>query len=699
MKARKLLALILACLCMLSLWSCKQEQEGDSEQTVVTSNISEWTIVYSQSSVAAKKLAENLRDSIKGKSGVELSVRSDYEADSDQKEILVDDTNRALSATALEKATDVVFCIEKQGNKIAINTSFDSLFDRAFTYFVATYVDGTQLNLPETMSYVSEVFDFIRLISDRESDYRIIYSENADPAVKELVNTLVQDIHSIGHAYVSAELDTEIKVQDDNACEILIGKVNRAACDSVYDSLDYSDYAVSVSGNRIILAGWSHLTIKLAVNKFTDIIRSVADEKNTLIDRSLLDITGASSYFGKADVPDYTDGEVSAVYNCNDDVIQLFIPGTTAAGFQNYRRTLEASGYTLYSENSFNSNLYAVYNHQAKQQSIFLSYTAFESVTKITVSPKEEMLSLTPENPDTKLSKTRFTCLAVGDNGDGTNNGETANGTSIVITLEDGRFVIIDGGTNVSSEVERIYNFISENKPSSHDKPVIAAWILTHPDGDHWGAMYGFSQKYAGKVTLEKIIYNIFDSSVQFDMKESAQSAGDNVHNKIVPEIASNLKCNTLIKVHTGQKFYIGNALFEVLYTHEDLYPEMIGYTNDSSIVFMLTLGGKKFLLTADMEGAAARQLNGQCASYLKCDYIQIMHHGWPGAKSDQITFNCIQYNNTYDLADAGYALWTVQLSRVQQIGSGRQMLYVKKKFAADKILSTENGNIVITFG
>ena len=53
-----------------------------------------------------------------------------------------------------------------------------------------------------------------------------------------------------------------------------------------------------------------------------------------------------------------------------------------------------------------------------------------------------------------------------------------------IITLEDGSFIVIDGGSNGGSNVELLHKKLQElNKREG--TPVIAAWYLTHIHQDH----------------------------------------------------------------------------------------------------------------------------------------------------------------------------------------------------------------------
>ena len=225
---------------------------------------------------------------------------------------------------------------------------------------------------------------------------------------------------------------------------------------------------------------------------------------------------------------------------------------------------------------------------------------------------------------------------------------------------------------------------------------MIAAWILTHPHGDHFGLFKAFASRYQGSVRLEKILYNQFSNSMTSGLSESALQTALNVHNQYIPSIATSLYCETIVKLHTGQKFYLGNVLFEILYTHEDLYPAILQNVNDSSIVMKVTIGDRSFLLTADIEAATTRQLLSQMGDSIQADYIQVAHHGWSGSNSADILENSPQYSALYQRSGADYALWTAQLDdyHYNLLNGGTHMSFVRRYIP--HIISTKDGIFTI---
>ncbi len=167
-------------------------------------------------------------------------------------------------------------------------------------------------------------------------------------------------------------------------------------------------------------------------------------------------------------------------------------------------------------------------------------------------------------------------------------------------------------------------------------------------------------------------------------------------------------KCD-VIKVHTGQKFYLGDVEFETLFSPEDIFPNTIKTENDASLVFMVTIDGVKYLMTGDIEGPATELLIEQCGDYLKCDYIQIMHHGWDGGTTTTTAERALtneQYEALYAIAKPDYLLWTAELGFVsttareekyKQLANTTPMKYVIATYGSSKILTTLDGHIDLT--
>ncbi|MBQ7363514.1 MAG: MBL fold metallo-hydrolase [Clostridia bacterium] len=212
-------------------------------------------------------------------------------------------------------------------------------------------------------------------------------------------------------------------------------------------------------------------------------------------------------------------------------------------------------------------------------------------------------------------------------------------GLSYVIRLSDGRLIVIDGGCIFEEDAD---NLLLRMKELSGDGDiVIAAWIMTHPHLDHYRCFITFMEKYAELVTVERFIYNFPDA----DEKEY-ETHPELAHHD---EILFLTRFYDLVKktgapvyrAHTGQVYRLGNATLEMLGSPDDNECVPVMNSNCVSLVFKMTAEGQTVLFTGD------RQLQHSLLvslwdKYLKCDILQIPHHGFHGGTV-----------RLYDLADA----------------------------------------------
>ena len=91
--------------------------------------------------------------------------------------------------------------------------------------------------------------------------------------------------------------------------------------------------------------------------------------------------------------------------------------------------------------------------------------------------------------------------------------------------------------------------------------------------------------------------------------------------------------------LHTGQRFFVRNLEFVTLCTHEDIYPESFSDFNNSSTAIMMFAEGSKVLFPGDCSDKSDKVLVGRYGDYLKCDVVQMSHHGHSGTSPE---FYCL---------------------------------------------------------
>lgn len=197
------------------------------------------------------------------------------------------------------------------------------------------------------------------------------------------------------------------------------------------------------------------------------------------------------------------------------------------------------------------------------------------------------------------------------------------NGMSYILRAPDGSFVIIDGGMAGQGEERHIYDTMVSQ--SGGKKPVIAAWILTHPHNDHIGAVADFIGRYGSDTVPEAVIFNFIN--------EDALKAGNDYDAKSLSVLRGALsgkwKSAKVIKPHTGERLTIGGAGFTILHTPEDIYPDTaaMAYNNANTVAFMIDVAGRRIMITGDLSEKYEKQMADWYGSGLKCDILQVIHH------------------------------------------------------------------------
>ena len=213
-------------------------------------------------------------------------------------------------------------------------------------------------------------------------------------------------------------------------------------------------------------------------------------------------------------------------------------------------------------------------------------------------------------------------------------------GLSFVIRLSDGRFIVIDGGVNFKPHSERLLACLKKGSPDQ--KPVIAAWIMSHPHSDHFHCFIGFMDLYADEVVIEKFLFYFpeADDLAHYPKLEKSDPRFDyptaGTYN--IPRMLERMKATgaPIYTAHTGQTYRIGDAVCEILACMDDTI-HLSQNINATSLVIRMELGGQVILWATDASFEYAR-VPDRYGSYLKSDILQIPHHGFQsGSPEDEI--------------------------------------------------------------
>lgn len=215
------------------------------------------------------------------------------------------------------------------------------------------------------------------------------------------------------------------------------------------------------------------------------------------------------------------------------------------------------------------------------------------------------------------------------------------NGMGFVLLLEDGSFLIWDGGYAI--DAERLYAYLWKSSPFPDHRIVISAWILTHSHGDHCGCFNAFTRLFAEQVTVRCFLLNppVAGEGV------IGQRACDSFLTETFPALLSRYPNARAVRVHAGQRAIFSGAEVEILQTYEDILPAQMDWLNEASVVTRLKVGGQTVLFCADCEMKGDNQLI-LLGDALKSDFLQVSHHAYSGGSPE-----------LWDAVDPGYLFWT----------------------------------------
>lgn len=208
-----------------------------------------------------------------------------------------------------------------------------------------------------------------------------------------------------------------------------------------------------------------------------------------------------------------------------------------------------------------------------------------------------------------------------------------------VIRLSDGRFLLLDGGIGEYDETERFYRYLTEQTTG---RPVIAGWFFSHAHPDHINLFCRFVEQFADKVEIQEVFWRWPSAENYPGLQYCPVECFDAAIQRLK---GMGTRLTTL---ETGQTFSFPDCSIDVIFTEADLLPGVIPNLNESSSVFRMTLNGKVILWLGDVVNLGASFICKRYApEYLKCDVVQVGHHGYFGA-SDEL----------YRLADPTILLW-----------------------------------------
>ncbi len=188
---------------------------------------------------------------------------------------------------------------------------------------------------------------------------------------------------------------------------------------------------------------------------------------------------------------------------------------------------------------------------------------------------------------------------------------------SALIETNQGKIIMVDGGTPEDT-VHLVQTLAAKG---SH----VDTWLITHPHSDHVGALNEILNHPEYGITVDHFYFS-FTGLSWYQEYEPGRA-------DMVAKIMASLSLQPQEKIHgdiyRGQEIWVDNIKITVM---NQPYLQAHNSINNSSVAYMLDINGKKALFLGDMGAETGKQfLADHTPEELKCDIVQMAHHGQDG--------------------------------------------------------------------
>ena len=475
------------------------------------------------------------------------------------------------------------------------------------------------------------------MVQDGKSVVSIIRDEDATTVDAEV--ECATDLRKLieNKTGVSPKISTDwIKAgqeHDSETIEILVSQTNYKESMLALESLTYGEYIVKVIGNKLVITAYSDNALYEAVAKAKKIITENSKQGELVIPADT-EIRGSSDTMLDV-LPIYENATFNSTYECGGSAMLVIVNDTDINEFGQYMTKLESAGWTQYTTNTFGENKFVTYT--TDKYTVNAGYYNYENAARIIIEPLAKPVGLEADNKYEKVTTSQITMLGVEYISSSTKE-PVSNGLSMLIRLEDGRFVVVDGAFSSNAGSKSADLLINELKEQSKDylksgeKITIATWIITHAHVDHYGMINKHYSKFA-TMKVEKFFVNFLSETERMRAINSAtygknwSATEGNTWSQLITA-AKALKADVQY-VHVGQVFYVADLRMDILYTIESYAPKICNALNTSSLTIKMTFdSGDTFLMTGDTTGNGMEIAAKTFGDYMQCDILQVAHHG-----------------------------------------------------------------------
>ena len=214
-------------------------------------------------------------------------------------------------------------------------------------------------------------------------------------------------------------------------------------------------------------------------------------------------------------------------------------------------------------------------------------------------------------------------------------------GMLYVAQLADGRFVIVDGGVKCEAHKKILLDYLASNKVG--ERPVIAAWMFTHLDGDHVDNAFDILETESDRLEVQVLCLSVPMLEDFAPVEGEREDYRGYKHTAVQTQLTRMAALERamahypdveLWSPQNGEHRRFADLDIHMLMTAEPRVPANVLSHNSRSLAFKMCFdSGHSCMITGDNDRSMRwKFLHEQYpAEVLKSDILQTMHHGLCG--------------------------------------------------------------------
>ena len=193
---------------------------------------------------------------------------------------------------------------------------------------------------------------------------------------------------------------------------------------------------------------------------------------------------------------------------------------------------------------------------------------------------------------------------------------------SVLLLSKEGGLVVVDGGWEGDADT-----LLREIKIRGGH---VNAWLITHPDFDHIGALYNILNRPDPGIVIDHVYTCMADPSWYYQIGDSDAALID-----IFDERLDRLPEGTVSRyLPAGMMIDVPGIEIKVL--NEAYFGTTEPAVNNSCVVYRVMMNGVSILFLGDLGGyGGSLLLENTAPEDLKADIVQMAHHGQSGVAAD----------------------------------------------------------------